>query len=393
MNSNHLPAGRAAHGAGSMPNMADVPGAGYGLTQGANGAAHIHNGHNGHNGYSGHHGHHGGRGGGARRGRHYNGYNYNNQHQHHISHSQHNQISHHNQQGQHGLFSPQMYAQQGYMPPFNNQQYGYPPVPPPMPPNYMHFAQQQQQYQQSPYGRPNAGMQGQYAPMSGAPMGIHAVAAPGVLPHQHAPLGSVVQHSPALSHNVPQQHAPLVVSTPQPDHFAIHNAIPPHQSPSVAHSPFLSPSIQAPMGLPPSLPPHNPIPPHRDTHRGVSNSFGAAAPFPGVAPAGPAATTTPLALSSTNAPTLDVRSVPIQQDGYVNGSNTTSSSENQPSATPEIDIAKTPVTETSPLIPDSERLASVDVTKAAPIDPSQANKPYERISVSFSLSSSYDSCR
>ncbi|CAK7270493.1 hypothetical protein SEPCBS119000_004119 [Sporothrix epigloea] len=389
MNNNHLPAGRAAHGAGSMPSMAEVSGTGFGPQQGSGGAAHIHNGHNGHNGhighnghggYNGHHGHHGGRGGGARRGRHYNGYNYNNQYQHHAPHSQHNQLSHHNQQGQHNQFAQQMFAQQGYVPPFNNQQYGYPPMPPSMPPNYMHFAQQQQQYQQPPYGRPSTGMQGHYAPMGGAPMGMHPMASPSVLPHQHAPLGPLAQHSPALSHNVPQQHAPLVVSTPQPDQFAMHPAIPPHQSP-VVHSPYLPSSVQASMGLPPSLPPHNPIPPHREAHKGVSNGFGAINPFSSAATAGATATTAPLELSSTNASAPEHG----KQDEIINGSAAISSVEPQLIATPDTAPATTPTPETSSVL-DSIRTAPTETTEAAPIDPLQAGKPFEKISLPWSSS-------
>ncbi|CAK7226556.1 hypothetical protein SBRCBS47491_006271 [Sporothrix bragantina] len=374
MNNTHLPAGRAAHVAGAGLGMADMSGAGFGMPQGTNGAVHNHT---GHNGYNGHNGHHGGRGGGARRGRHYNnngynGYNYNNQH--HVPHNQHNQLNHHNQQGQHGQFPQQMYAQQGYMPPFNSQQFGYPPMPPQMGPNYMQFAQQPQ-YQQPPYGRPGAGMQGQYAPMGGAPMGMHPMAPPGVLPHQHVPLGPVAQHSPAMPHNMlqphappfagnTQPHAPLVVSTPKPDQYAMHGAIPPHQSPSVAHSTFVPSSAQAPMGLPPSLPPHNPIPPHGDVHRSASNSFITSSSYTGVAPA--------LADVSTNGPAAVARPVSVPQNEDANDSVTATSSEAEPTPTSEFDPAQTAGAE--------------DTEEAAPVDPSQARKPFEKFSLPWASS-------
>ena len=406
MNNTHLPAGRAAHGAGVGPGMADISSAGYGMPQGTNGAVHGHNGHTGHNGYNGHNGHHGGRGGGARRGRHYNnnnngsnnynGYNYNNQH--HVLHGQHNTLNHLSQQGQHGQFPQQMYAQQGYMPPYNNQQFGYPPMPPPMAPNYMQYAQQQQQqqyqqqqYQQPPYGRPIGGMQGQYAPMGGAPMGMHPMAPPGVLPHQHAPMGPLAQHSPALPHVMPQphapafagtaQHTPLIVSTPQPDHFAMHGAIPPLQSPPVVHSTFLPSAVQAPLGLPPSLPPHNPIPPHGDVHRSVSGNFGAPTHYSGVVPAVAATPTAPLAGLSPSVTTAETSSVPVQQNEELNGSITTPSSEAEPTPTSDVTPAKIAEAEIS-LSPASEgRIAPVDTSEAAPIDPSKARKPYEKPSV------------
>ncbi|CAK7230544.1 hypothetical protein SCUCBS95973_007610 [Sporothrix curviconia] len=398
MNNNHLPAGRAAHGAGAGPGMADMPGAGFGIQQGTNGAVHNHNGHNshnGHNGYNGHNGHHGGRGGGARRGRHYNNNNNNNNSNNNYNGYNYNQ-NHvpHNQQGQHGQFPQQMYAQQGYMPLFNTQQYGYPPIPPPMAPNYMQFAQQQQQqYQPPPYGRPGAGMQGQYAPMGGAPMGgapmgIQPLAPPGVLPHQHP-----AQHALALPHTMPQPHtpgfagAPLVVSTPQPDQFAMHSAVPAHQSPSVAHSTFLPPSGQTPMGLPPSLPPHNPIPPHGDMHRSVSNSFVVPPPYSGVAPVvapvvAAATPTAPLATLSTNVMATETRSVPGQQIEEASGSVTTVSSEAQPTPTSDVDPTKTPAAGASPLVAASK----MEAAEAAPIDPSQARKPFEKISLPWTSS-------
>ncbi|CAK7233107.1 hypothetical protein SEUCBS140593_008491 [Sporothrix eucalyptigena] len=268
--------------------------------------------------------------------------------------------------------------------------------------NYMPFSQQPQYQQpQQQFGR---GMPPPFVPMGGAPMGMHPMASP--LPHQQLPLPP--QHATlGLAHNMPQphastfannaQHAPLVVSTPQQQQlpeqlappFAMHGGIPPHHSPSVAHS-YQTPPLQTPMGLPPSLPPHKPIPPHGDAHSNANGQM----PYSGIAPTAAASQTAPLVPVSPNTMNAEARSASVQQndESSVDDNAITPSSDAGPTPTSDVDPYRTlaqneaSVNEASLSESGTDAVEVAEPTEVSLFNPAQAHLPLKKISLPWNSS-------